>query len=120
MHIELSPELEAQIQQDVERGSYRTVHEFVERAVTLLHEQEVWLTQNRELIGKKIQDGWDAAERSELKDEDQVRASMAGRKERWADKSARHDGVAAYRQSRRRSIRDLVLHHGRQPSCRGG
>ncbi|MGC2183639.1 MAG: hypothetical protein WA637_10190 [Terriglobales bacterium] len=43
MEIRLKPELEKLIKQDVQRGSYQTVDEFVEAAVSMLHEQEAWL-----------------------------------------------------------------------------
>jgi putative addiction module CopG family antidote len=45
MEIRLPPELENLIKQDVQRGSYETVDEFVECAVSMLHEQEAWLAQ---------------------------------------------------------------------------
>jgi len=45
MKIELKPELEALIKQDVERGAYKSADEFVEQAVSLLHEQEAWLAE---------------------------------------------------------------------------
>jgi hypothetical protein len=37
--------------------------EFVERAVSMVHEQEVWLAQNRSEIARKIEEGYDAVER---------------------------------------------------------
>ena len=54
MEIRLRPELEDLIKQDVQRGSYKTVDEFVECAVAMLHEQGVWLAQNRAEIGARI------------------------------------------------------------------
>ncbi len=54
MEIRLRPELEELIKQDVQRGSYETVDEFVERAVSMLHEQEAWLAQNRSEIAAKM------------------------------------------------------------------
>ena len=51
MEIRLRPELEDLIKQDVQRGSYKTVDEFVKGAVSMLHEQEAWLAQNRAEIG---------------------------------------------------------------------
>jgi hypothetical protein len=42
-----------------------TLDEFVERAVSMLHEQEVWLAQNRSEIARKIEEGYAAAERGE-------------------------------------------------------
>ncbi len=74
MEIRLKPELEEMIKQDVQRGSYQTVDEFVERAVSMLHEQEAWLAQNRVEIAAKIDEGYAAAQRGELIDEDAVRS----------------------------------------------
>ena len=76
MEIRLRPELENLIKQDVERGPYQTVDEFVERAVSMLHEQEVWLAQNRSEIARKIDEGYAAAERGELLDPDEVRSKL--------------------------------------------
>ena len=76
MEIRLRPELENLIKQDVERGPYENVDEFVERAVSMLHEQEVWLAQNRSEISRKIDEGYAAAERGELLDPTEVRAKL--------------------------------------------
>jgi putative addiction module CopG family antidote len=80
MEIRLRPELEALIREDVERGPYRTVDEFVERAVALLHEQESWLAEHRNEIESKIADGYASAQHGELIDSDQVRSRLNERK----------------------------------------
>jgi antitoxin ParD1/3/4 len=77
------PRLEALIEQDVQRGPYRTVQEFVESAVSMLHEQETWLAQHRGEIAAKIEEGFNAAQRGELIDGGQLRARMEGRKQAW-------------------------------------
>lgn len=89
MEIRLRPELADLIKQDVQRGSYETVDEFVECAVSMLHEQEVWLAQNRALIASKIDEGYAAARRGELIDADEVRARVNKLKLEPADKSPR-------------------------------
>lgn len=66
MEIHLKPELEELIKQDIQRGAYQTLDEFVERAVSMLHEQEVWLAQNRLEIAAKIDESYAAAQRGEL------------------------------------------------------
>jgi len=76
MEIRLRPELADLIKQDVQRGSYQTVDEFVECAVSMLHEQEVWLAQHRAEIGAKIDEGYSAAQRGELIDSDTVRSRL--------------------------------------------
>ena len=77
MEIHLRPELEAQIQRDVERGPYESVDEFVEHAVSLLLEREAWLSENRVGIATKIEEGYAAAQRGELIDSNEVRARLS-------------------------------------------
>jgi putative addiction module CopG family antidote len=76
MTIHIKPEIERLIQQDVERGPYRTADEFVERAVQMLHEQEEWMSSNRAGIATKIEEGYASAQRGEWIDRDQVRVRM--------------------------------------------
>ena len=57
MEIRLRPELAELIKQDVQRGPYESVDEFVEHAVSMLHEQEAWLAANRADIQTKIAEG---------------------------------------------------------------
>ena len=83
MKIELTPELEKLIKQDVERGAYQSVDEYVEHAVSLLHEQEAWLAEHRSEIATKIEAGYAAAQRGELIDSEQVRQEMDERKRAW-------------------------------------
>jgi len=83
MTIRLRPELEQLIKQDVERGPYQTVDEFVEHAVSLLHEQEAWLAEHGSEIRERIEQGYAAAQRGELIDADQVRSRLDDRKRAW-------------------------------------
>jgi antitoxin ParD1/3/4 len=83
MTIRLKPELEALVQQDVERGPYQSVDEFVQRAVQMLHEQEQWLAENRSEIACKIEAGYASAERGDLLDAEQVRARVSECKQAW-------------------------------------
>jgi putative addiction module CopG family antidote len=83
MNIHLRPELEEQIRQDVQRGPYQTIDEFVEHAVSLLHEQEAWFASNRDHLADEIEAGWNAADRGELADEKEVRSRMQERKHAW-------------------------------------
>jgi hypothetical protein len=78
--ILLRPEIEELIKQDVQRGPYQAVNEFVERAVSMLHEQEVWLAENGLEINAKIAAGYAAAGWGELTDADEVRSHMNERK----------------------------------------
>jgi putative addiction module CopG family antidote len=76
MEIHLRPELEAVIRQDVERGAYQTVDEYVEHAISMLHEQEAWLATHRAEIESKIADGYAAAQRGELLEPEEVRSRL--------------------------------------------
>ena len=80
MNVRLRPELEALIKQDVQRGAYQSVDEFVERAVAMLHEQEAWLAANRNEIKAKIDEGYAAAQRGDLIDPTEVRSQLNERK----------------------------------------
>jgi putative addiction module CopG family antidote len=83
MKIELRPELEALIKQDIQRGPYKNVDEFVEHAVSLLHEQESWLAEQGSEIRAKIEQGYASAQRGELIDSGEVRAKLDAKKRAW-------------------------------------
>jgi putative addiction module CopG family antidote len=83
MKIHLRPELETLIRQDVQRGAYQSVDEFVERAVSLLHEQENWLATHSSKIRTKIEQGHSSAQRGDLLDSEQVRTAMEEKKRVW-------------------------------------
>jgi hypothetical protein len=64
------------------------VQEFVKHAVSLLHEQEAWLAAHKTEIAQKIEEGYAAAQRGQLRDSEHVRQTMEERKRKWlADKS---------------------------------
>jgi putative addiction module CopG family antidote len=76
MEIRLRPELEELIKQDLQRGPYETVDEFVEQAVSMLHEQEAWLAANRSDIQTKIAEGYASAQRGELLSPEEARSRL--------------------------------------------
>ena len=76
MEIRLRPELEALIRHHIQRGAYESVDEFVERAVSLLHEQESWLADQKDEIRSQIVEGYDAAQRGELIGEDEAKIHL--------------------------------------------
>lgn len=88
MTIQLSPELEELIRQDVLRGPYCSVEEFVAHAVNRLHEQEAWLAAHRDEIHRQMEEGWQAAERGELSSEQSVQSRMEARKKDWRDRQS--------------------------------
>jgi len=83
MKIHLRPELEEMIKRDVERGAYQSADEFVEHAISLLHQQESWLDEHGAELRKKIEQGYAAAQRGELLDSEQVRTDMEEKKRIW-------------------------------------
>lgn len=83
MNIRLRPELEEVIKQDVERGAYQSVDEFLEHAVSMLPEQETWLAEHSDEISAKIEQGYAAARRGELIDGDRVRSTLEEKKRAW-------------------------------------
>jgi putative addiction module CopG family antidote len=89
MEIRLKPEMEEAIRRDVERGTYRSVDEFVEHAVELLHEEESWLAEHGSEIRAKIEQGYASAQRGELLDGDRVRQEMEQRKNAWTAEKRR-------------------------------
>jgi len=83
MTIHLKPELEELIRQDIQRGAYQSIDEYVEHAIFMLHEQETLLADHRSEIGAKIEAGYAAARRGELIGPDEVRPSLEDRKRTW-------------------------------------
>jgi len=81
MTIHLDPELQALIQEDVERGAYRSADEFVARAVQMLHEQEQWIAEHRVDIAAQVEHGFAQAERGELVDGDEAFRQLRARHE---------------------------------------
>jgi Arc/MetJ-type ribon-helix-helix transcriptional regulator len=80
MQIRLRPETEAMIREDIQRGPYQTADEFVERAVSLLHEQEKWLARHKGEIEAQIIEGYAAAQRGELIGAEKARLQLDGLK----------------------------------------
>jgi antitoxin ParD1/3/4 len=83
MNIRLKPELQKLVEEDLQRGPYRTADEFVERAVVLLHEHESWLAENSAEIGASIAEGYAAARSGDLLDAEQVQQNMEQKKRVW-------------------------------------
>ena len=83
MDIHLRPELEQWIREDLQRGTFQSVDEYVAYAVSALHEQEQWLAENLAEIRRKIDEGLASAQRGELSEPDEVRRRMETRKRAW-------------------------------------
>lgn len=83
MTIQIKPELEALIEEDIRRGSYRSVDEYVERAVEMLHEEEALLAGERRLIDEKIERATGQFERGEGLSPEESRSLLAEQKRVW-------------------------------------
>jgi putative addiction module CopG family antidote len=89
MEIRLRPEVEELIRQDVQRGSYQSADEYVEHAVSMLHEQESWLAAHGHEIAANIAEGYAAAQRGELVDANEVRSKLNALKRRFDERQPR-------------------------------
>jgi len=85
MMIQLSPELEQLIQEDIQRGAYQSVEQFVERAIQLLHDEEHLLQENKDAIHQAIGEGLAQLDRGEGIPGDVSRARLQERKAAWID-----------------------------------
>ncbi|HXB70990.1 MAG TPA: hypothetical protein VNY05_22335 [Candidatus Acidoferrales bacterium] len=88
MTVELKPEIEALIQEQLRSGAYAKPEDVIERALEFLAAEEDWLAANRAEIAAQIEEGWASTQRGELTDAEQVRAEMLRFKEDW-DKQRR-------------------------------
>jgi putative addiction module CopG family antidote len=88
MEIHIRPELEELIKQDVERGSYASVDEYVEQALSEYHEREAWLTANRAEVEAKIEAGYASAQKGHLLSPEEVRSRMQEWKRTRAQRTA--------------------------------
>lgn len=72
MTVEIAPELENLIREDLARGAYSSVEEYVARAVAALHAQEAELEAERRAISDAIDVGYEQAMRGEVVSADEV------------------------------------------------
>jgi antitoxin ParD1/3/4 len=79
MPIILGPEHEQLIAEALSSGVYQSSEEVVKSALELLRERDTWRSENR----AKIEEGYAAAQRGELLDEDEVAARMEQKKRAW-------------------------------------
>lgn len=83
MNITVRPEIEALIQQDVARGLYRSVEEYVEEAVQRLHEEERLLADEREQINDKIERALTQFEQGDFLTAEESKAHLQQQKAAW-------------------------------------
>lgn len=80
MTIQLEPELRALIQEDVDKGAYQSIEDFVEAAVRLLHCEEELLQHSKDSIHEKIGRGLAQLDRGEGIPGDVSRVSLQEKK----------------------------------------
>jgi len=80
------------------------VDEFVEHAVSLLHEQEAWLAEHGSEIREKIEQGYAAAQRGELIDSDQFVPGWMEGNELGSLTSTKHEQLSVHSSGDRRSV----------------
>ena len=83
MTINLKPELEQLIQKDIQRGSYQSVEDFIERAIQALHEEEDLLWESKDAIHQEIGRGLAELDRGEGMPGDISRARLQQKKADW-------------------------------------
>jgi Arc/MetJ-type ribon-helix-helix transcriptional regulator len=76
MTIELKPEQEHRVAEALRSGAYHSPDDVIDRALDVLHEQDEWLTANRQVIDAKIHTGIEELERGEGIPEDQLDAYL--------------------------------------------
>jgi predicted transcriptional regulator len=86
MTIQLKPEIERIVQQDVAAGVSGSVEEYIEQAILVHHQEQLDLAARREEISALIEEGWQSAQRGELYSEEEVRAYLEERKKEWLSK----------------------------------
>jgi len=89
MTIHLKPETEALIQEDLQRGPYRSIEEFVEQAVRMLHEEESIWANEKQAIHEKIERAFGELERGEDLSAEESRAILEEHKMAWLAENRR-------------------------------
>jgi len=65
MAIQLRPDQEDRIAEALRTGAYHSPDDVIDRALEVLHEQDEWLTANRQAIDAKIRTGIEELDRGE-------------------------------------------------------
>ena len=76
MAIQLNPDQEHRVSEALRSGAYRSPGDVIDRALEMLHEQDLWLTENRQAIDAKIRAGLAELERGEGIPEDELDAHL--------------------------------------------
>ena len=72
MNVHLTPELEQLVQSKVKSGRYNSPSEVVGEALRLLEQRDEVFALRKDEIREHLEEGWQAAKRGELVDENEV------------------------------------------------
>ena len=76
MEVHLSPQQENLVTEALRSGAYQSPDDVIDRALEALHEQDEWLTANRQAIDVRIRRGIEEIERGEGIPEDELDAHL--------------------------------------------
>ncbi len=79
MNVSLPMTLEDFVRRKVAAGEFQSADDVVCQALLLLQDQEAW----RADASRKIDEGWEEAKAGQLRTPEEVRLSLAVRKETW-------------------------------------
>jgi antitoxin ParD1/3/4 len=83
MALSLKPQHERLIAEAMETGAYENPDEVITRALELLHSEDEWLHDQRDLIRDKVERAWEQSERGEILTAEESRADMEQKKAAW-------------------------------------
>jgi antitoxin ParD1/3/4 len=89
MKVELNPEVEQMIEQDVQRGNYSSVDEYLDRAVRILHQEEALLALDGKIVDEEIALGIAQLDRGEGVSGEVARKRLQDRKAQLVESSPR-------------------------------
>jgi len=83
MTITLRPEHEQLITQALQSGAYQDPEDVIARALEMLHSENAWLHENKDIVHEKIERAFEQFERGEFFSAEESRADMEKRKTAW-------------------------------------
>jgi Arc/MetJ-type ribon-helix-helix transcriptional regulator len=89
MTIVLSPEQEKRVAEAMQIGGYQNPGEVIERALEILHREESWPAEEKDVIHNRIERAFAQFESGDFFTAEQSRSDMAKRKERWHKEQSR-------------------------------
>lgn len=83
MTIRLKPDPEKGITEAIQTGAHRDSEEVIDQALARLHDQDDWLSEEKEEISERIERAFAHYERGEFYTAGRPKAEMARRKAEW-------------------------------------